>query len=85
MGGRREKPMPRWTAPLAENIRNVRKFCQMSQAELAGRLGVSTTLISWWETNRSTPRAEQIVMMCYIFGCSADDLLGVPRKWVKIK
>lgn len=85
MAGHREKPMPKWAAPIAKNIQSVRKYYGMSQAELARRLGCSPALIAWWETNRSTPRAEQIVMMCYIFGCSADDLLGVPRKWVKIK
>jgi DNA-binding transcriptional regulator YiaG len=45
-------------AKLAEEIRAARAAADLTQAELAKRLGVSTRSLQEWEAGRSLPRAE---------------------------
>ena len=82
-------PRPRSTVPalkpLGQNIRAVRKHMGLTQAELGEMIGVGKYTICSWECSRTAPSAKYIMMLCYKLGVSADDLLGVPRKWVKIK
>ena len=70
---------------LGANIEAVRKYMGLTQAEFGEMIGVDKYTICSWECSRTAPSAKYIIMICYKCGVSADDLLGVPRKWVKIK
>jgi|LSQX01.2.fsa_nt_gb transcriptional regulator with XRE-family HTH domain len=47
----------------------------MTQEELAHRLGVSRQTISKWERNEGNPELNKIQEICALFNCSSDDLL----------
>ena len=57
-------------------IRELRQEKQLSQEELARLLGVDRSAVAKWETGTNLPRAEKLIMMARIFGCSVDELLA---------
>lgn len=61
---------------LENNIRNLRKERNMSQDELAEKLGVSRQSISLWETGQTQPSLENVLSLASIFHVSTDALLG---------
>ena len=60
---------------LGEKILNLRKARGWSQEELADRTGVSRQAVSRWESGSAKPDADKIVVICDLFGISADYLL----------
>ncbi len=61
---------------LSDNIRNNRKRLNLSQDELAEKLGVSRQSISFWETGQTQPTIENIIALTKVFNISSDMLLG---------
>lgn len=61
---------------LAENIRKYRKDKNLSQDELAEKLGVSRQSISLWENGQTQPTIENIIALAKIFNVSTDAILG---------
>lgn len=49
---------------------------EMTQKELADKLGVSTATVSNWCTGVKTPRMGKIDMMCKIFGINRSEFVG---------
>lgn len=60
---------------LGEKILNLRKARGWSQEELADRAGVSRQAVSRWESGSAKPDADKIIVICDLFGISADYLL----------
>ncbi len=60
---------------LSDNIRNYRKENNMSQDELAEKLGVSRQSISLWETGQTQPTIDNIIALAKIFNVSSDEIL----------
>ncbi len=60
---------------LSENIRNNRKKNNLSQDELAEKLGVSRQSVSFWETGQTQPTIDNIIALAKIFNISTDILL----------
>ncbi len=69
---------------LSENIRMNRKKLDLTQEQLAERLGVSFQSVSRWENGTTVPDLELIVQMTRIFGCTVDELLGCAQNPEKI-
>ena len=72
-----------------DNLIQLRKFNDLSQEELAGRLEVSRQTLSKWETGESMPDIEKCSRLADIFGVTLDELvhyepaasgLGVPPR-----
>lgn len=61
----------------ADRLLELRKEKNISQATLAKGLGVSLSVICYWETNRSEPTAPNIVKIAEFFNVSSDYLLGL--------
>ena len=61
---------------LSEKILSLRKARNMSQEELADRLGVSRQAVSRWEVGSALPDASNILQISRLFGVSADYLLN---------
>ena len=59
-------------------IRLYRERAGLSQVELAERAGLKPSTVSNWEQGLAYPQYRGIKILCKIFGCSADDLLGLP-------
>jgi len=57
-------------------LANLRKELNMSQAELAEKLGVSQQTISKYERGTREPDNETLAKLAEIFDCSIDYLLG---------
>lgn len=61
---------------LADNIQKFRKEKQMTQEELADKIGVTYQAISKWENAKSTPDIAFLPILADLFGCSIDTLFS---------
>jgi transcriptional regulator with XRE-family HTH domain len=59
-----------------DNLRNLRKMKNISQEQLAGKVGVSRQSVSKWETGESYPEMNNILELCKIFHCKINDLVN---------
>lgn len=62
---------------LGSRILELRQNKNMTQGELAGRLGVTPQALSKWERNQSVPDVLILADLCRMLGVSADYLLGI--------
>jgi len=62
---------------LAKRIQELRGKMQISQAELARRLGTTRASVNAWEMGISAPNTQFVVEMARIFCVSTDYLLGI--------
>lgn len=58
-----------------DRLKQVRTQNELTQAELAKKLGISTSAIGMYEQNRREPSADIILKILDIFGLSSDWLL----------
>lgn len=63
--------------------RQLRKERNLSQANLAERLGVSQTAVSQWETDKNYPDINTIKQLAEIYSVTTDYLLGVDSSRLK--
>ena len=59
----------------AKNLRYYLSQNNMTQVELANRLGVGTTSVYNWCSGIKTPRMDKVDKMCQIFSCNRSDLI----------
>jgi len=65
---------------LGNNISQFRKSSDITQEQLAERLGVSVSAVSQWETGKTLPDISAIPVLCHVFNVTADALLGIDRE-----
>ena len=65
---------------IGDNIRTLRRSNDMTQEQLADKLGVTYQSVSRWENGAAYPDIELIPAIADIFGTSADKLLGMPEE-----
>ncbi|MCI6731480.1 MAG: helix-turn-helix domain-containing protein [Lachnospiraceae bacterium] len=63
----------------SENLTELRKLHNMSQEDLAEKIGVSRQTLSKYETGESLPDIEKCRMLADVFGVSIDDLISYSR------
>lgn len=56
-----------------------RKRAQITQQELAERLGVDRTTVTKWETGISAPLAAKLPDIAMALGCTINDLFDEPK------
>ncbi len=61
---------------IGENIRRLRRAADMTQEQLADKLGVTYQSVSRWENGTTYPDMEFLPVLASIFGVTADELLG---------
>ncbi len=59
-----------------ENLARLRRLRQMTQEELAERVGVSRQALAKWEAGETTPDIEKSRVIAEVFGVSLDDLVN---------
>ncbi len=59
----------------SKRLRHYLNENNMTQVELANKLGVGTTSISNWVSGLKTPRMDKVDAMCKIFNIRREDLL----------
>ena len=60
----------------ADNLKRIRKSKNISQEELAERVGVSRQSVSKWETSEAYPEMNNILELCKIFKCNIGELVN---------
>ena len=66
---------------LCDNIRNSRKSKNMTQKELAKRLGVSHNTISDWESGKHKPDIDNIMLLCKVLEVDVNYMFGWKQKY----
>jgi transcriptional regulator with XRE-family HTH domain len=61
---------------IGENIRRLRRAADMTQEQLADKLGVAFQSISRWENGTTYPDIEFLPALAGIFGVTVDELMG---------
>ena len=61
---------------IGKKIVSLRKQKNMTQMELADRMGISFQAVSNWERGNSMPDISKLPELAEIFGVSLDELLG---------
>lgn len=62
---------------IGNNIRKLREECDLSQQELAEKLGLSTyKTVGEWERAVTPPSFDKVMKLCEIFDCDSDYLIG---------
>ena len=64
---------------MAERIKFLREKLELTQAEIARRLGISRAGVNAWEMGLSVPSTQYVVELAKIFGISTDYLLGMGK------
>jgi len=59
-----------------ERLRYLRKINKVTIKKVSETLGVSTRMISFYETNEREPNFESLLKLSELFRCSTDYLLG---------
>lgn len=60
-------------------LQEYRKTAGMDQRDLADELGIAVQTVSSWETGARRPNIDMLIRLTEIFGCTADELLGIDR------
>ena len=60
---------------IGEKIAKLRTKAGISQEQLAERIQVSRQSVSKWEMNQALPQIDKVLLICELFGLSADELL----------
>ncbi len=60
---------------LGERLKNLRKERNLSQEQLAEKLNVSRQAVSKWESNKTCPDIDNLILLRNIFNITLDDLI----------
>lgn len=61
---------------LSTKLKELRMSHNLSQADVAKKLGISPSIVSGYETGERTPSTENLLALSYLYKCSSDYLLG---------
>ena len=61
---------------LGEELANLRTSYDMTQEELAEKIGVSRQAVTKWEASESVPELPKLIQLADFFGISLDKLVG---------
>lgn len=67
---------------LSENLKKIRKDNNLSQEQLAEKLGVSRQSVSKWENGEAYPEMDKVLQLCKMFNLNIDELLNQDIKEV---
>ena len=62
---------------MSEKIRQLRRNFNLSQVDLAAKLGVTKQCVSNWENDNILPSIDMLVKLAKFFNVSTDYLLGL--------
>jgi len=61
---------------LSDNLKIIRKDNNLSQEQLAEKLGVSRQAVSKWESGQSYPEMDKVLLICKLFNYNLDELMN---------
>lgn len=62
-----------------ENLKKMRKASKMTQQMLADKVGVTKSIISYYELQARNPSPEMLIKLAGVFGVSTDHMLGLEK------
>lgn len=65
---------------LGVNIKEKRELKGFTQTTLSLKLGVDRSAVAKWETGRSSPPVDKLIIMSDLFGCTIDELVRGDKK-----
>ena len=68
-----------------QRLSRLRKEKELTQNDIADKIGVTSQAVSKWENDQATPDIDVLVKLSEIFDISLDELLGKERKTVEFK
>jgi len=63
-----------------ERLQNLRKARNLSQKEVSNALGISSSVLSNYESSERTPSLENLISLASFYRCSTDYLLGLEKQ-----
>ncbi len=63
-----------------EKLKSLRKEAGMTQTDLAMRLGITKSVVSYYERQERSPSPDVLIKLTDIFHVTADYLLGITHK-----
>lgn len=63
-----------------DRMKELRRQAGLTQKELGARIGVTKSVISYYELSERTPSPEVLVKLAGVFHVTTDHLLGVERE-----
>jgi len=61
-------------------LKELRRKAGMTQKELAGKVGVTKSVISYYELSERSPSPEMLMKLASVFHVSTDYLLGIDKQ-----
>lgn len=58
------------------SFESARKKAGLTQKELAEKLGVDQSAVSFWETGKRAPRGAKLLRLADVLNCTIDELFG---------
>ena len=68
---------------LADNLKRIRKDNNLSQEQLAEKLGVSRQAVSKWESGVSYPEMDKVIQICKLFKLNINEFINEDIKEIK--
>lgn len=65
---------------MGESMRLLRERAGLTVEEAARRIGVGPQLLARWEDGSDEPLGRDLCRMAEAYGCSPDELLGLPQR-----
>ena len=59
-----------------KNLKDARKLCNLTQKQVANKLGVVESCYANWEQGRTEPNIEMLRALCVILKTNIDDLIN---------
>lgn len=61
----------------AWNLKTLRTQADLTQGELASKIGVSQKTLSSWETARTEPNIGEVIRICETLNCTMEKITGI--------
>ena len=61
-----------------QRVRAAREKLNLTQEDVAQRLGVTASAVSTWEAGRARPRLDKLTQLAELFGITVSELMGEP-------
>lgn len=58
-------------------IKEIREELEITQAELAEKVGVDQSTVAYWESGRYLPSTANLLKLSQVLDCSLDRLMGL--------
>lgn len=70
-------------SPFGKIMRRIRQIRGLTQAEVAQKLELERSTITYWELGGAEPSLSNVLRLCQILKCTPNQLLGYNKKFAE--